>query len=219
MESFELTADMLTGLPQSGPTDPVKYYLHPFVGKIYLERINRGLRMLPPKRYARTLEVGYGAGAVLLALANGVEELHGIDLDADPDILNQFFSSRNCRAKLQRGNVYDLPYEANYFDLVVSFSVFEHLQDYHHALGEVYRVLQPKGLFLLGMPSVNKLMEAGFYAIGHKGINELHITRPDEVAVGFKQVGFQCVKDSTLDFPFRFPLGLRLYYNWLLEKP
>ncbi len=219
MESFELTPDMLTGLPQSGPTDPLKYYLHPIVGKIYLERINRGLRMLPTRRYARTLEVGYGAGAVLLALADGVEELHGIDLDADPDVLNQFFSGRNCRAKLQRGNVYDLPYESNYFDLVVSFSVFEHLQDYQHALGEVYRVLQPKGLFLLGMPSVNKLMEAGFYAIGHKGINELHITRPDEVAVGFKEIGFQCVKDRTLDFPFRAPLGLRLYYNWLLEKP
>lgn len=219
MESFELTPNMLTGLPQSGPTDPLKYYMHPFVGKIYLERINRGLRMLPAKRYARTLEVGYGAGAVLLALARGVEELHGIDLDADPGILTRFFSERSCHAQLQRGDVCALPYESNYFDLVVSFSVFEHLQDYRIALAEVYRVLKPKGLFLLGMPSVNKLMEAGFLAIGHKGINDVHITRPADVAGGFGAIGFQRVKDSTLDFPFRVPLGLRLYYNWLLEKP
>jgi ubiquinone/menaquinone biosynthesis C-methylase UbiE len=209
---------MLTGLPQSGPTDPLKYYRHPLVGRIYRERINRGLRMLPVKRYERALEVGYGAGAVLIALANGVQELHGIDLDADPSILTNYFNGSKCHAQLQRGNVYDLPYDSNFFDLVVSFSVFEHLQEYQKALGEVYRVLRPQGLFLLGMPSVNKLMEAGFFAIGHKGINELHITRPSDVQSIMQSVGFKQLEANYLDYPWPSPLGLRLYYNWLLEK-
>jgi len=209
---------MLTGQPLSGPTDPLKYYRHPFVGRIYRERINRGLRMLPPKRYGRILEVGYGAGAVLLALANGVEELHGIDLDADPNVMTDFLSGRNCKVQLQRGNVCSLPYDSNYFDLVVSFSVFEHIQDYQGALREVYRVLKPKGLFLIGMPSVNRLMEAGFLAIGYKGINDSHITRPADVEGAMQQVGFNRVSSNYLDFPLPFPLGLRLYYNWLLEK-
>ncbi len=209
---------MLMGLPQSGPTDPLKYYRHPLVGRIYRERINRGLRMLPVKRYERTLEVGYGAGAVLLALANGVQELHGIDLDADPSILTNYFNGSKCRAQLRRGNVYELPYDSNFFDLVVSFSVFEHLQEYQKALGEVHRVLRPRGLFLLGMPSVNKLMEAGFFAIGHKGINELHITRPADVQSIMQTVGFNQIAANYLDYPWPSPLGLRLYYNWLLEK-
>ena len=210
---------MLTGLPQSGPTDPLKYYRHPLVGRFYRERINRGLRMLPLRRFERPLEVGYGAGAVLLALANRVEELHGIDLDADPSILTEYFRSRNCQAQLRRGSVYELPYESNSFDLVVSFSVFEHLQEYQHALGEVYRVMRPKGLFLLGMPSVNKLMEAAFLAIGYKGINELHITRPADVERNLQDTGFERVSANYLDYPWPSPLGLRLYYNWLLEKP
>ena len=219
MKSFELAPHMLNGLPVSGPTDPLKYYRHPLVGSTYRERINRGLRMLPSIRYKRSLEVGYGAGAVLLALADGVDELHGIDLDADPEILNHYLRGRHFDAQLKQGTVYELPYEPDYFDLVVSFSVFEHLRDYQLALREVYRVLKPNGYFLLGMPSVNKVMEAGFLAIGYKGINDFHITKPQDVAKEFASTGLQCVKEDMLDFPLPSPFGIRLYHNWLLQKP
>ena len=218
MTLFELTPDMLTGLPVSGPTDPLKYYRHPLVGKTYLDRINRGLRMLPAKRYERSLEVGYGAGAVLVALANGVEELHGIDLDADPEILSKYFGELKLKAHLERGTVYDMPYASGFFDLVVSFSVFEHLQEYARGLREVHRVLKPGGLFLLGLPAVNKLMEAGIFAIGYKGINDLHITKPADVAREFSAIGFERAGENMLDFPLRAPFGLRLYNNWLLRK-
>jgi len=217
--TFKLTMGMLSELPTNGPTDPIKYYKRPFIGKLYLNRINRSLRLLTNEPVGRVLEVGYGAGAVQLALADGVGELHGIDLDADPSVLARFLLARNMRSRLVRGNVYDLPYTSDYFDLVVCFSVFEHLQDYRRALSEVHRVLRPGGKFLLGMPSVNKVMEAAFFAIGFKGINDLHITRPAEVARDFAEIGFRCTKDSPLDFPLRAPLGVRLYYNWLLEKP
>jgi SAM-dependent methyltransferase len=219
LETYELTMDMLTGLPQSGPTDPLKYYRHPAVGRIYRERINCGLRMLANKQFARALEVGYGAGAVLLALANGVEELYGIDLDANPETLLEYFRGRDCCPHLQRGDVCNLPYESDFFDLVVSFSVFEHLREYQRALSEVYRTLRPRGLFLLGMPSVNKLMEAGFFAIGFKGINELHITRPADIERTISNVGFNRAAVECLDYPLPVPFGLRLYHNWLLEKP
>jgi hypothetical protein len=69
------------------------------------------------------------------------------------------------------------------------------------------------------MPSVNKLMEAGFLAIGFKGINDHHVTTPQEVASSFESVGFRLSKARYLDFPADAPLGVRLYYNWLLEKP
>ena len=148
-----------------------------------------------------------------------IRDRHGIDLDADPDVLTQYFSGRHFKAQLKRGSVYELPYESNFFDLEVSFSVFEHLQEYERALREVHRVLKPNGLFLLGMPSVNKVMEAGFFAIGYKGINDLHITKPEDVASHFETVGFKCIGKGMLDFPLPSPLGLRLYHNWLLQKP
>jgi SAM-dependent methyltransferase len=216
---FELASHMIDGFPQNGPSDPIEYYRRPLIGRLYLDRINRGLRLLPNQRYQRALEVGYGAGAVQVALAPGVEELHGIDLDAEPSIVNEVLKGRGCDAALVRGSVYELPYESEFFDLVVCFSVFEHLSEYPKALAEVYRVLRPGGLFLLGMPSVNKLMEAGFLAIGFKGINDHHITRPADVEKAWPKVGFKQRAADFLDLPARQPFGLRLYHDWLLEKP
>jgi SAM-dependent methyltransferase len=216
---IELQPHMLEGIPRNGPTDPIEYYKRPLIGWLFRERINRGLRLLPDKRYARALEVGYGAGVLQLALAPSVDELHGIDLDADPESVTQLLRARTCHTKLVRGSVYELPYADAQFDLVVSFSVFEHLSDYPRGLLEVFRVLTPGGLFLLGMPSLNKLMEAGFHAIGARDINDVHITTPAQVERAWPAVGFHRQRASFLDFPPLSPLSIRLYHTWLLEKP
>lgn len=216
---IELSPQILRGIPQNGPTDPIEYYKKPLIGRVFRERINRGLRLLPERRFERALEVGYGAGAVLLSLAPGVDELHGLDLDADPAPVQRMLDSRGASATLRQGSVYELPYEDGAFDLVVSFSMFEHLHEYQKALAEVVRVMRPNGLFLLGMPAVNKLMEAGFLAIGFKGINDHHVTTPRQVEAAFASAGLRRVSAATLDLPFRAPLGVRVYYDWLLEKP
>src|SRR5688572_13007231 len=218
MPAFELTPSMLQGLHRTGPSDPIEYYRRPFVGWLFRERINRGLRMLGNRHFARALEVGYGAGAVQLVLSSGADELHGIDLDADPAPVEAAVRGHRRSTSLVRGSVLDMPYEAGFFDLVVSFSVFEHLREYGRALREVHRVLRTGGLFLLGMPAVNKLMEAGFLAIGFKHIEDHHVTTPAAVAGCFAESGFKPVATDHLAVPFRPPLGLRLYYDWLLEK-
>ena len=218
-QKFQLSRHMIDGFPKNGPSDPIDYYRRPLVGRVFFDRINRGLRLLPNRRFERALEVGYGSGAVQVALAPGVDELHGIDLDAEPGILTDILTRRGCASKLVQGNVYDLPFEASFFDLVVSFSTFEHLSEYKTALAEVYRVLRPGGLFLLGMPSVNRLMEAGFIAIGFKGINDHHVTRPIDIERAWPGVGFTQRAADFLDLPGSPPFGLRLYYDWLLEKP
>ncbi len=208
---------MLADLPKNGPTDPIEYYRRPLIGKLFRERINRGLRLVPERRYTRVLEVGYGAGAVQLALGRGVDELHGIDLDADPALVTPFLAAHGQQSKLVRGSVYELPYDRAFFDLVVCFSVFEHLSEYPRALSEVARVLRPGGLFLLGMPSVNKGMDVAFRMIGFKNIDDHHITTPRMVSDRFAGAGFRVARAHHLDLPLRWPAGLRLYYNWLLE--
>jgi SAM-dependent methyltransferase len=206
---------MLDGLPQNGPTDPIEYYRRPLVGHLFRERINMGLRMLGDARLPRALEVGYGAGAVLLALAPIVGELSGIDLDADPGPVERLLEARGHRAKLQKGSVYELPFSDASFDLVVCFSVFEHLHEYGDGLAEVARVLVPGGRFLLGMPAVNRMMEWGFRAIGFKGIEDHHVTTPRDVARAFALHGFAVARKRYLGLQLD---GAALYYTWLLEK-
>ncbi len=174
-----------------------------------------GLQLLGNQTFDSALEVGYGAGAVLLALAGTGAELHGIDLDADPAAAMAVLASRGHRATLERADVCQLPYASRSFDLVVCFSVFEHLHDYPQALSEVRRVLRAKGQFLLGMPAVNRMMEAGFRTIGFKDINDHHVTRPSDVSRGLVKAGFTTVRTRSLHFPLP---GVRVYYTWLLEK-
>jgi SAM-dependent methyltransferase len=214
---FELRPEMLEGLPVSGPTDPIEYYRRPLIGPIYIARINRGLGLLPPDQLGCVLEVGYGAGAVLRALAPGASELHGIDLDVEPATVAPSLLRLGVHARLHKGSVLELPYDSQAFDLVVSFSVFEHIHDYDKALSEVVRVLRPHGHFLLGMPAVNRGMELAFRALGFKGIEDHHVTRPQNVARAFGRARLQIVRAAHLDLPARRPLGLRVYNNWLLR--
>jgi SAM-dependent methyltransferase len=211
----ELTKDLIRGLPKNGPTDPILYYRRPVVGWLFRERINLGLRMLPSRRFDSMLEVGYGAGAVLLTLAPAVRALYGIDLDAEAAPVHARLAAQGYEVRLSKGNVCELPFEAGGFDLVVSFSVFEHLHDYRRALSEVARVLRPGGLFLLGMPAVNRMMEAGFRAIGFKGVEDHHVTTPASAARAFAAAGLRVISTSNLELPVP---KLTLYYNWLLER-
>jgi SAM-dependent methyltransferase len=213
----ELTPAMLADLPKTGPTDPIEFYKRPIVGKLFRERINMGLRQLDEvsSRFECALEVGYGAGAVLLALSPVVVDLHGIDLDAEPEPVTKMLASRGRSATLKKGSVYELPYEPGTFDLVVCYSVFEHLHEYGKGLDQVVRVLKPSGKFLLGMPAVNRMMEWGFRAIGFKNIEDHHVTRPQDVAKVFSQHGLRVVSRRFLGVPVD---GVALYYTWLLEK-
>jgi ubiquinone/menaquinone biosynthesis C-methylase UbiE len=213
-----ITLDQLAGVRRNGPTDPIDYYRRPGVGALFRKRINLGLAMLPPRRFSRALEVGYGSGSVLLSLAKGVDDLHGLDLDAEPKSVCEMLISRGCRANLVQGTVHNLPYDDGHFELIVSFSVFEHLKDYETALREVRRVLAPEGLFLLGMPAVNRLMSLMFEAIGHRTIDDIHVTTPRMISRAFASNGFRVVRANPLNLPFSPPFGLSLYHNWLLEK-
>jgi SAM-dependent methyltransferase len=212
-----ITLELIAGVRRNGPTDPIDYYRRPVVGALFRKRINLGLELLPDKRFARALEVGYGSGGLLLTLGKGVDELHGIDLDAEPASVRALLAERGCRATLVQGTVDALPYPAESFDLIVCFSVFEHLHDYERALREVHRVLAPGGLFLLGMPAVNRTMELLFRAIGHTTINDIHVTTPRMIQQAFASTGFRLKASRPLDVPLS-GLGLRVYHNWLLEK-
>jgi SAM-dependent methyltransferase len=209
---IELTPGMLAGLPATGARDPIAFYRRPLVGKLYRERINIGFRQLERARFGRALEIGYAAGAVLLALAPSVDDLQGIDLDADPEPVSALLAARGYRVRLQKGNIYQLPYPDASFDLAVCFSVFEHLEDYEKGLAEVSRVVAPGGRFLLRMPAVNRFMEwdSGPSA---SGIEDHHVTRPQDVARAFEKHRLRVVSKRFLGVPLE---GAALYYTWLL---
>ena len=55
------------------------------------------------------------------------------------------------KVEIMKGNVKDLPFEDNTFDIVTAFETVYFWPDIEKCFGEVKRVLKPGGIFLIGM--------------------------------------------------------------------
>src|SRR5207237_2041619 len=156
---------------------------------------------------------------VLYNLASRVSELHGLDLDAEPAPAEQRLRALGVQAQLVKGSVLDMRsvYADGFFDLVVCFSVMEHLPEPQRALAEMHRVLKPGGVAIIGMPAVNRFMEYAFQAIGFKGIEDHHITTPAQVLkILMTDVSHWRLKRRAL--PSGVPFDCALYHTFRIEK-
>lgn len=100
---------------------------------------------LPLQENFRVLDVAAGTGHLSRAIAPYVKEVIAIDIT--PEMLDQ---SRKKAARcnlsnivIEEGNVEDLPYEDNFFDLVVSRLAIHHFEKPKIQFDEMARVCKP----------------------------------------------------------------------------
>lgn len=98
----------------------------------------------------RVLDFGCGPGTISLGLAKAVEpgELHGVDIEESQIEMARAAASAggHDNAIFRTGDVTDLPYENDYFDVAHCHAVLMHVPDTQTVLAEVRRVLKPGGL-------------------------------------------------------------------------
>ena len=103
----------------------------------------------------RVLEVGCGRGIALPVLAERLEPVELVGLDVDPLLVaaaRERVSRTDTDATLVDGDVRDLPFPDDRFDVVIDFGTCYHVSGGMAgrlaALREVARVLRPGGLFV-----------------------------------------------------------------------
>jgi SAM-dependent methyltransferase len=99
------------------------------------------------------LDMGAGLGDLIKRLRTRYPKLRSSAVDYNAEALTLTdvpFGQANL-------NFDRLPYEEGTFDLVTCTEVFEHLENYRHALREAGRVLKPGGLFVVSTPNVASL--------------------------------------------------------------
>lgn len=202
-------------LTPTGSSDPLNYYYLPLVGKLYTSRISMTLRLLGNTHFENTLEIGYGSGVLIPTLCKISQQVYGVDLDSDADLVAHHLSQFGCQVKLSRGVPDKLLFQDNQFDLIVAISVLEHIQEIHKFLTEIHRVLKPGGTLLVGMPAVNKFMGYLFSAIGFSGIDHHHVTTPEEMNASADTL-FQL--KSCKWMPSFLPSNFYLYKSFCFEK-
>ena len=100
----------------------------------------------------QVLDAGMGTGELSVALSKataGPFAFHGIDIS--PGMLNEagrHLQACGIGADLRLGDVQNLPFADEAFDLVMAAHVLEHLVDPHRAIEEMVRVLKPGGILL-----------------------------------------------------------------------
>lgn len=100
---------------------------------------------------SRVLDVGSNTGFTSLELAHiSKAKINGIDVSeacvaTSTDLLNEEIDSVKSRVKFQVGSAYEIPFEAETFDLVVTGGATSFMDKKQRAISEYKRVLKPWG--------------------------------------------------------------------------
>ena len=134
------------------------------LGNIQLKSMNKehtpvslwGLKHLNIKSDDVVLDVGCGGGININRMAKNAKKVYGIDYSMESVKLSRQVNEKlidEGKVEIQEGNVKDLPFEDDTFDIVTAFETVYFWPDIEKCFGEVKRVLKPGGTFLIGMES------------------------------------------------------------------
>jgi SAM-dependent methyltransferase len=153
---------------------------NPITGPLYCKRFEMALDIseLPVKSI---LEIGYGSGFMAYALASFTQNYTGIDLhSSNKEVMNCFQKMGITNVRFFQDDAMNMKnIEMNSIDLVVSVSCLEHIKNQDAVQKEVFRVLNPGGTAIYGMPLKNILTSVFFTIVGYDHAL-IHPSTPDD---------------------------------------
>lgn len=134
------------------------------LGKIQLKSMNKehtpvslwGLKHLDIQDDDIVLDIGCGGGININRMSKNAKKVYGVDYSIESVNLSREVNRQEIydgKVEILKGNVQDLPFEDNTFDIVTAFETVYFWPDIEKSFGEVKRVLKPGGIFLMGMES------------------------------------------------------------------
>jgi|SRR3989344_1194077 len=102
----------------------------------------------------RILDLGCGNAATVGFFARQGYEVKGLDLSPSAIYMGkQYLAKEGLKAELTSGDISDLPYKNNFFDVAICYGVLDHMEPKRAkmAVAEAHRVLRKNGLFFMSL--------------------------------------------------------------------
>jgi ubiquinone/menaquinone biosynthesis C-methylase UbiE len=104
---------------------------------------------------SRFLDLGCGAGYFLEKAEKELNcDVFGIDPKPGEHGVGRF-NELKINNKIIQGFAENIPFESNYFDVILCSHVLEHVDDENQSLNEILRVLKDDGVLIIGMPTAS----------------------------------------------------------------
>ena len=141
-----------------------------------INRAEKLLSLVNIKAKQNLLEVGCGNGAVSKHIAKKyLLNVTGVDVDPEQIRLAQESIVDIPGIRFLATDATNLPFQDSDFDIVLSFGVMHHISNWLDALGEIKRVLKPKGYFIYADIIFKELMAKLGRSFRHSyGITTMH---------------------------------------------
>jgi ubiquinone/menaquinone biosynthesis C-methylase UbiE len=111
---------------------------------------------IPIEGPVRIIDVSIGTGANFIALHNQFKDqmgrfnLHGMDLSTGMlKVSNAKFNENKLSVSLTHGSVFNIPYQKNFFDIVLHSGGINTFSDIPGSLNEMLRIAKPGGLIIV----------------------------------------------------------------------
>jgi len=104
---------------------------------------------------SKVLDVGCGKGMIASNIGNFSKEITGVDVE-DRRVVKEGY-------KFQLVKDEKLPFNDNFFDIVISNQVIEHVNNQNDHIKEIYRVLRKEGICYLATPNRYWIIEPHYY--------------------------------------------------------
>jgi len=167
----------------------------------------------------RILDLGCGPGYFIKYFKNNFDFFYAID-SVD------YFDKRllDKRTFFTKTDALNLPYDNDFFDVIYSFDVIEHIENDKLFLNEVKKKLKPGGMFLLTTPNYSRLPMTlhnifnlrkwpHLENINMFGLESIHIREytHHQIKKLFKEINFNKIIYKPLYLGF-FPLNIGSFY-------
>ena len=138
------------------------------LGYIQRKRFQLVLTLIGNTHFDKILEIGYGSGIFMPALSKYCEQLYGIDIHPFNVEVSNVLDNHGISARLFNGSVSKMPFVNETFDLIISVSTFEFIDDKKSACLEIQRVLKKNGRFIIITPAQSWILDSGFRLLTHE---------------------------------------------------